>query len=160
VPRSDGSIGPDYGLDADLGEQADPGKTELGKGGDFMQIRIAFLAGLAAIAAAVPSARADGDAQAGEALFKKNCTICHTTEEGKNKIGPSLHAVVGRHSAALTDFAYSDAMKKADKTWDDQTLDTYLTNPRALVPGTKMIFIGFKNEQDRQNVIAYLNTRK
>ena len=125
-----------------------------------MQIRIALLAGIAAMAAAMPSAHADGDAQAGEALFKKNCTICHTTEAGKNKIGPSLAGIVGRHSASLTDFAYSDAMKKADKTWDAQTLDTYLTNPRALVPGTKMIFVGLKNEQDRQNVIAYLNTLK
>ncbi|MBV8651229.1 MAG: cytochrome c family protein [Alphaproteobacteria bacterium] len=125
-----------------------------------MQIRIALLAGLAALAAAVPPARADGDAQAGEALFKKNCTVCHTTEAGKNKIGPSLAGIVGRHSASVADFAYSDAMKKADKTWDAQTLDTYLTNPRALVPGTKMIFVGLKNDQDRQNVIAYLNTLK
>jgi cytochrome c len=125
-----------------------------------MQFRLALVAGIAAMAATMPSARADGDAQAGEALFKKTCMICHTTEVGKNKIGPSLSGVVGRHSASIADFAYSDAMKKADKTWDDQTLDTYLTNPRALVPGTKMIFVGFKNEQDRQNVIAYLNTLK
>ncbi len=125
-----------------------------------MQLKIALVTGLAAMAATAPSARADGDAQAGEALFKKNCTVCHTTEAGKNKIGPSLSGVVGRHSASVGDFAYSEAMKKADKTWDDQTLDTYLTNPRALVPGTKMIFVGFKNEQDRQNIIAYLNSVK
>jgi cytochrome c len=125
-----------------------------------MQLKIALVVGLAAMATTAPSARADGDAQAGEALFKKNCTVCHTTEAGKNKIGPSLSGVVGRHSASVGDFAYSEAMKKADKTWDDQTLDTYLTNPRALVPGTKMIFVGFKNEQDRQNIIAYLNSVK
>lgn len=125
-----------------------------------MQFRSALIAGLAVMAATAPSARADGDAQAGEALFKKNCMICHTTEAGKNKIGPSLSGVVGRHSASVPDFAYSEAMKKADKTWDDQTLNTYLTNPRAFVPGTKMIFIGLKNDQDRQNLIAYLNTVK
>jgi cytochrome c len=79
---------------------------------------------------------------------------------GKNKIGPSLHGVYGRHSASLADYAYSDAMKKADKTWDEQTLDTYLTNPRALVPGTKMIFVGLKSEEDRQNVIAFLESQK
>ncbi len=105
-------------------------------------------------------AHADGDAAAGEAIFKKTCAVCHTTDEGKNKIGPSLHGVVGRHSASLSDYSYSDAMKKADKTWDAQTLDTYLTNPRALVPGTKMIFVGLKSEEDRQNVIAYLESQK
>jgi cytochrome c len=125
-----------------------------------MQFKSALIAGLAVMAATAPAARADGDAQAGEALFKKNCMLCHTTEAGKNKIGPSLSGVVGRHSASVPDFAYSEAMKKADKTWDDQTLNTYLTNPRAFVPGTKMIFIGLKNDQDRQNLIAYLNTVK
>jgi cytochrome c len=125
-----------------------------------MQFRVALVAAIAVMTAAASSARADGDAQAGEALFKKNCTLCHTTEAGKNKIGPSLSGVVGRHSASEAGFAYSDAMKKADKTWDDATLDTYLTNPRGFVPGTKMIFVGLKNDQDRQNLIAYLNTLK
>ena len=105
-------------------------------------------------------AQAGGDAAAGEAVFKKTCAVCHTIDEGKNKIGPSLHGVVGRHSASLSDYTYSDAMKKADKTWDDQTLNTYLTNPRDLVPGTKMIFTGLKSEEDRQNVIAFLETQK
>jgi cytochrome c len=105
-------------------------------------------------------AEAAGDAAAGEAVFKKTCAVCHTTDEGKNKIGPSLHAVVGRHSGTLGDYSYSDAMKKADKTWDDQTLDAYLTNPRALVPGTKMVFVGLKSEDDRANVIAFLEAQK
>jgi cytochrome c len=111
------------------------------------------------IALAAP-AHADGDPTAGEAVFKKNCAVCHTTEAGKNKIGPSLHGVVGRPSASLPDFTYSDAMKAANKTWDPATLDTYLTNPRGLVPGTKMIFLGLKAEADRQNVIAYLESQK
>jgi len=118
------------------------------------------LAGILLAAASVEFAYAAGDAQAGEAVFKKNCLVCHTTETGKNKIGPSLHGVVGRKSGSLGDFQYSDAMKKADKTWDAATLDTYLTNPRGLVPGTKMIFVGLKNEQDRENVIAYLESQK
>jgi cytochrome c len=105
-------------------------------------------------------AHAAGDAAAGEAVFKKNCAVCHTTEEGKNKIGPSLFGVVGRHSASLAGYSYSDAMKKVDKTWDDQTLDTYLANPRALAPGTKMIFVGLKSDEDRQNVIAFLESQK
>jgi cytochrome c len=124
-----------------------------------MAFRVILAAG-AVLLALAPLARAEGDAQAGEAVFKKNCSVCHTTEEGKNKIGPSLHGVVGRHSASLSSFQYSEAMKSADKVWDPQNLDVYLTNPRALVAGTKMIFVGLKNEQDRQNIIAYLAAQK
>jgi cytochrome c len=105
------------------------------------------------------TARADGDPAAGKDTFKK-CAICHSTEKGVNKIGPSLDGVVGRHSASVDGFAYSDAMKNANKTWDEATLDQYLANPKALVPGTKMIFPGLPNETDRKNVIAYLVTLK
>ena len=124
-----------------------------------MAFRVIFAAG-AVLLALAPLARAEGDPQAGEAVFKKNCSVCHTTDEGKNKIGPSLHGVVGRHAASLSNFQYSDSMKSANKDWDAQNLDQYLSNPRALVPGTKMIFAGLKNETDRQNIIAYLGTQK
>ncbi len=124
-----------------------------------MKFKVILAAGTVLLAAA-PLARADGDAQAGEAVFKKTCAVCHTTEDGKNKIGPSLYGVVGRHSGTLPNFQYSEAMKSADKVWDPPNLDVYLTNPRALVAGTKMVFIGLKNEQDRQNIIAYLAAQK
>jgi cytochrome c len=124
-----------------------------------MALRVIFAAG-AMLLALAPLARAEGDAQAGEAVFKKNCAVCHTTDEGKNKIGPSLHGIVGRHSASAPNFQYSEAMKSANKDWNPQNLDQYLSNPRALVPGTKMIFAGLKNEPDRQNIIAYLASQK
>jgi cytochrome c len=124
-----------------------------------MTFRVIIAAG-AVLLALAPLARAEGDPQAGEAVFKKNCSVCHTTEEGKNKIGPSLHGIVGRHSASLPNFQYSEAMKSANKEWDAKNLDQYLSNPRGLVPGTKMIFAGLKNEQDRQNIIAYLAKEK
>ncbi len=104
-------------------------------------------------------AAADGDPEAGKEIFKK-CTLCHSPDAGVNKVGPSLHGVVGRHSASIADFNYSDAMKAADKTWDPATLDVYLTEPKAMVPGTKMIFAGLKDATDRANVIAYLSTLK
>ena len=111
------------------------------------------------LVAGADQARAAGDAAAGEQLFKK-CAICHSPQAGVNKIGPSLFGIVGRKSATIETFNYSDAMKAANKTWDEATLDTYLTDPKALVPGTKMIFPGFKDPADRANVIAYLATLK
>jgi cytochrome c len=102
-------------------------------------------------------AHAEGDVEAGKRVFAK-CAPCHTLEAGKNKIGPSLHAVLDRPSASLPDFAYSDAMKGVQKVWDAATLETYLADPKALVPGTKMIFPGLKDAKDRTDIVAYLAT--
>jgi len=108
----------------------------------------------------IGSARADdGDAAAGKEIFKK-CALCHSPDAGVNKVGPSLHGIVGRHSGSIETYNYSPAMKSFDKVWDAAQLDTYLIDPRAVVPGTKMIFPGLKDEKDRQNVIAYLSTLK
>jgi cytochrome c len=114
---------------------------------------------LAALLATTAPALAAGDAAAGKEVFKK-CALCHTNEKGKNKIGPSLFGIIGRHSASLPDYSYSEAMKSFNKTWTPELLDTYLSDPRKVVPGTKMIFPGLKDEKDRQNVIAYLETLK
>lgn len=100
-------------------------------------------------------ARADGDPAAGQKVFAK-CKACHNADSDKNKIGPSLQGVVGRKAGTYDDFNYSDAMKNAGITWTPENLDKYLADPKAFVPGNKMAFIGLKNEQDRQNVIAYL----
>lgn len=128
----------------------------------LMIVALALLAltsrlALAQDAPAAPAA--DGDPVHGAVVFKQ-CLICHTNEQGKNKIGPSLWGVVGRHSATIPDYTYSAAMQAADKTWDEATLNTYLTKPQAMVPGTKMTFFGLPKEQDRLDVIAYLKTLK
>jgi len=119
--------------------------------------------GFAVAAAAVfatGSAWADGgDAEAGKTVFKK-CAVCHSPDAGVNKLGPSLHGIVGRHSGSIDGYSYSPAMKSFDKVWDAALLSTYLTDPRATVPGTKMVFPGLKDDKDRQNVIAYLETLK
>ena len=92
----------------------------------------------------------------GETLFKKNCAVCHTLEAGKNKIGPSLAGVVGRRAGSVPGFAYSAANKNSGDTWDEQTLDTYLTDPTKFIPGTKMVFAGLKNPEDRMALIEHL----
>jgi cytochrome c len=102
---------------------------------------------------------AAADVEAGKTAFKK-CALCHTTEAGKNKVGPSLFGVVGRKSASLDGYNYSEAMKKFDHTWDPQTLDAYLADPRAVVPATKMIYPGIKDKAERDDVIVYLETLK
>ena len=114
---------------------------------------------LAGLLTAQP-ALAAGDAAAGKALFNQKCAICHSPVEGQNKIGPSLWGVVGRKAGTLATYTYSDAMKNANRTWNADTLNDYLTNPRQKIPGVKMIFAGLPQESDRQNVIAYLSTLK
>lgn len=98
---------------------------------------------------------ADPDPAAGAKVFTI-CRACHTLEAGKNRIGPSLHGLFGRKSGSVPGFAYSPAMKNAGITWDETTLNKYLKDPKAVVVGNKMAFAGVKNDQDRQNLIAYL----
>ena len=105
------------------------------------------------------AARAEGDADAGKTAFNK-CSICHSIKEGENKIGPSLYGLIGRQSHSVPGYVYSEAMKKYDVTWDKDTLETYLVDPRKVVPGTKMIFPGLKNDAERSNVLAYSATLK
>jgi cytochrome c len=111
---------------------------------------------VSSLGASAPSqAQAAGDAAKGKKVFAK-CMACHTTEAGKNKVGPSLHGIIGRKSGSIEGFSYSDAMKNANLTWDEATLDKYLTNPKAEVPGNKMAFPGLPKPEDRANVIAFL----
>jgi cytochrome c len=110
------------------------------------------------VAMAAGSAMA-ADIDAGKTAFKK-CALCHTIEAGKNKVGPSLFGIVGRKSATVENFNYSEAMTKFDHTWDEGTLDEYLADPRGTIPGTKMIFPGIKEKTERDDVIAYLETLK
>jgi cytochrome c len=101
------------------------------------------------------------DAAAGETVFKRFCTACHiATAEGRRGVGPTLFGVVGRKSGSVDGFRYSNANKSADITWTPEILDKYLTNPKDVVPGTIMTFAGVKNDTDRANLIAYLQTLK
>lgn len=108
-----------------------------------------------------PELLAKADVAKGESISKK-CTACHSLDKGgPNKIGPNLWGVVDRPIAAHEGFAYSEAMQtfaQTGKTWTYDHLDHFLTNPKALVPGTAMSFAGVKNDQDRADLVAYLRT--
>jgi cytochrome c len=116
---------------------------------------VAFTLGMAVAGSAFAA-----DANAGKEVFTKKCAMCHSVEAGKNKMGPSLAGVVGRKAGTAPDYNYSDAMKGYGKEWTAETLEPWLTDPKATVPGTKMVFAGLKNKDDRDNVIAYLETLK
>jgi cytochrome c len=97
------------------------------------------------------------DAAAGEKSFKKYCTACHALPSlGQNRVGPSLKGVVGRVSGTAENFSYSAALKGSGITWTEDKLETWLTSPKDMVPGTKMTFAGIKDAAERANVIAFL----
>lgn len=104
-------------------------------------------------------AYAAGDAVKGAKVFKK-CAACHSPEEGKNKLGPSLFGVVGRHAAAMEGFKYSKAMKTSGLVWDDENLAHFLKAPKKFLKGTKMSFGGIRKDGDVTNLLAYLDTLK
>jgi len=88
------------------------------------------------------------------------CKACHSVEPGKNGVGPSLAGVVGRKAGTVPGFAYSEANKSSGLTWDETTLDSYLTAPLKVMPGTKMSYAGLGDATKRKELIAYLATLK
>jgi cytochrome c len=102
-----------------------------------------------------------GDAAKGQKSFAK-CAACHTvTPGGANGIGPNLAGVFGEAVAqGRGGYAFSDALKAKGGTWDDATMDAWLTDPAKFAPGTKMTFAGLSEAQERANIIAYLKTAK
>lgn len=98
--------------------------------------------------------------EAGEKAFKKHYMACHMIEAGKNRVGPTLNAVMDRKAGPVPGFKYSDANAKSGAVFDEKYLDTYLTEPKAAIPGTKMVFVGVKNEQERKALIEYLKSAR
>jgi cytochrome c2 len=111
---------------------------------------------IAALLLIARPAFAAGDAAAGQSDFSR-CNTCHSVEPGHNGIGPSLAGIVGRQAAQQQGYTYSPAMKAAHVTWDEATLDRFLSNPQGMVHGTKM-FLNVPDPQQRQDIIAYLDT--
>ncbi len=119
-------------------------------------IRLASIIGTLALTLLAESALGARDPARGATTFQA-CAACHSTTAGVHMTGPSLAKIWQRKAGTVEGFLrYSDAMKKANLVWTEQTLDQWLANPEALIPGTSMTFPGLRESQARQDVIAYL----
>jgi cytochrome c len=100
----------------------------------------------------------EGDPTRGEELFKRNCASCHMIgRPAINGPGPVLNGIVGRPAGSYPDYNYSEANRQSGVTWDVESLTTYLFEPRAFIPDTKMPFEGFVKNEDIADVVAYLS---
>jgi cytochrome c len=96
------------------------------------------------------------DVAAGESSFRK-CAPCHSVgEDAGNKVGPLLNGLDGRKAGAIEGYNYSDANKNSGITWNEETFEEYIKDPRAKVPGTKMVFAGIKNDKELKDLWGYL----
>ena len=110
--------------------------------------------GFAAVAAGPASAA--GDAAAGEKVFAK-CKICHQVgETAKNAVGPELNGLAGRKAGTAAGYNFSDANKNSGLTWDEATFKDYIKNPKAKIPGTKMVFAGLPSDTEIKDLTAFL----
>jgi cytochrome c len=106
--------------------------------------------------AAASSAALAQDVAAGKTSFNK-CLACHAVGEGaKNKVGPVLNGLSGRKSGTVEGYSYSEANKNSGITWDEASFKDYIKDPKAKIPGTKMVFAGIKNEQEASDLWAFL----
>jgi len=97
------------------------------------------------------------DAVHGQEIYESRCVACHSPEA--NRVGPRHNGVLGRKAGSLPDYTYSKAVKASTVVWDEKTLDQWLTNPQAFIPGQKMNF-RVTDPTDRADIIAYLKTLK
>ena len=121
-----------------------------------MQARIAAALSVAAMLVAAP-VMAEGNAARGERLFNQQCKACHTIEAGgASTTGPNLHGLFGRKAGSAAGYQSSDAMVKSGIVWDDKMLVEYLKDPKGRVPGTKMVYVGLKQETQQEDMVAFL----
>ena len=98
------------------------------------------------------------DVKKGKKVYRK-CVACHSIKKGaRHKIGPNLFGIVDSPSGNALGYTYSKAMKTANLTWDEATLERFIKNPKKLIQKTKMSFAGLRNYEQRANLIAYLKT--
>jgi cytochrome c len=117
------------------------------------RLTLSALVAISPLAAPVALAQ---DVAAGKTSFNK-CMACHVVGEGaKNKVGPELNGLDGRHSGTAEGYSYSDANKNSGITWNEAQFKEYIKDPKAKVPGTKMVFAGIKDEKEAGDLWAFL----
>jgi cytochrome c len=115
------------------------------------------MAYLLPLPSALPQASQGTEDGAGQQAFNNACRTCHMVKEGDNRLGPSLHKVVGRKAGSLPDYGFSGAMKEAGFVWDEEKLDRFIANPDEVVPGNRMKpYGGLSSSDDRKKIIAFL----
>jgi cytochrome c len=130
---------------------ATPGKQQ-----EHIMKKLTLSALVVIASSATASAALAQDAAAGKTSFNK-CLACHAIGEGaKNKVGPQLNGLDGRKSGTAPDYSYSDANKNSGITWNETQFKEYIKDPKAKIPGTKMIFAGIKNEKEVNDLWAFL----
>ncbi|MCC6888733.1 MAG: c-type cytochrome [Hyphomicrobiales bacterium] len=119
-----------------------------------MKAVIAVAATAFIVASALASAQ---DLDAGAKSFKRKCVVCHDVgEKAKNKVGPLLNGLDGRKSGTIERYNYSEANKNSGIVWSDATFLEYIKDPKAKMPGTKMVFAGIKDEAEAKDLWAFL----
>src|SRR5262245_24264288 len=117
---------------------------------------VAVVAGFVGFATQAP-AQSAGEPAKGQRVFNQQCRACHTLEkDGAQTAGPNLHGVFGRKAGTAAGYEFSDAMKKSGIAWDETTMTDYNRDPKAKVPGTKMVFNGVKNAGQLADLVANL----
>jgi cytochrome c len=112
-----------------------------------------------ALIAELPAAYQGADLVNGEAKFAV-CRACHTINQGgEDMTGPNLWGIFGRKAGSEPGFSYSDDLKNAGWTWDAGRIDTWIANPRAVLPNTKMTFAGLTDPTDRRDIVAFLKVQ-
>ncbi len=124
---------------------------------DMSKVKFFVVVGIAlAVMMASRTATADGDAEQGRKAFRQ-CAACHSVEKGDHRTGPSLANIWGQKAGTIKGFRrYSKALKGSGVVWDEKTLNKWLTNPKAFIPGNRMVFRGMNNDAERADLIAFL----
>ena len=125
------------------------------------ELRATAFSALSLLASLAPVAAAPEESDEGQVAFNNSCRTCHSFKAGDNRLGPSLHGIVGRKAGSMEGFAFSSAMKSSGITWDASNLDQFIENPEKVVHGNGMKpFGGIADAGERKKIIDYLGTLK
>ena len=108
-----------------------------------------------------PPAAAQEESDDGQVAYNNACRTCHSFKPDDNRLGPTLHGIVGRKAGSIEGFAFSPSMKASGITWDEATLDKFISDPNQVVSGNKMQpFGGVADAGERKKIVDYLKTLK